>query len=89
MGKRDVSKIQNVVMTCNGSDCRKRGSKELGRCARRIARDLGARKSTMFLQTKCAGLCKQAPVVVVQNEVVVKADEKSVTRAIQRHLGFA
>lgn len=66
MGKRDVSKIQNVILTCNGSDCRKRGAKDLQKCAQRVTKDLGQKGCTMFMRTKCAGLCKQGPVVVVQ-----------------------
>jgi len=88
MGKRDVSKIRNVVMACNGSDCQKRGGKQLQKCARRVARDLGQKKTTMFVRTKCAGLCKQAPVVMIQpaNEFVLKADEDAVEEALRRHL---
>lgn len=89
MGKRDVSKIRHVVMTCNGSDCRKRGAKELGKCARKTASEMGAKKSTMFVQTQCTGLCKQAPVMVIQpaNEFVLEASPKLVRRALLQHLG--
>lgn len=89
MGKRDVSKIQNVIMTCNGSDCRKNGAKGLHRCARRVAAELGAKKSTMFVRTRCTGLCKQGPIVVIQpaNEFVLDADEASLEKALRRHLG--
>ena len=75
-------------MMCNGSDCRKGGAKELRKCARRVARELGEKKSTMFVRTKCAGLCKQAPVVVIQpaNEFVLDADEKSLEKAMRRYL---
>lgn len=90
MGKRNVDGICNVVMTCNGSDCKRRGSKDLERCARRVARDLGSKKTTMFVRTKCTGLCKQAPVIMIQpaNEFVLEADEKSVEKALRRHLAI-
>ncbi len=88
MGKRDVSKICNVVLICNGSDCKKGGSKSLAKCARRVAREMGAKKTTMFVNTKCTGLCEQGPIVMIQpaNEFVVEADEKSVEKALKRHL---
>ena len=75
MGKKDVSKICNLVLICNGSDCKKGGAKDLKKCARKVVREEGARKSTMFIRTKCAGLCKQGPVVVIQpaNEFVLDA----------------
>lgn len=88
MGKKDVSKICNVVLICNGSDCRKAGAKELRKCANRVAKDVGARKSTMLVRTKCTGLCKQGPVVVIQpaNEFVLDAAPKSLEKALRTHL---
>ena len=88
MGKKDVSKISNVVLICNGSDCKKGGAKELKQCARRVVRDVGAKKSTMLVRTKCTGLCKQGPVVVIQpaNEFVTDASPKSLEKALRKHL---
>lgn len=63
---KDPDKIENVVLICNGSDCRKRGAKEIGKAMRGCAREHGCKKSTMFVRTKCTGLCNSAPVVCVQ-----------------------
>ena len=88
MGQKDISKICNLVLICNGSDCRKGGAKDLKKCARRVVKDVGAKKSTMLVRTKCTGLCKQGPVVVIQpaNEFVLEADEKALEKALRKSL---
>lgn len=84
MAKRDISSVNHIILTCNGSDCKRKGSKQLEKCARQLARELGIKRSTMLLKMKCTGLCKQAPVVILQptNQFVLKATEQSLTEAI-------
>ncbi len=85
---KNPTDIQNVVMICNGSDCKKRGAKEIGKALRGCAREHGCKKSTMFVRTKCTGLCKNAPVVCVQpnNKWVTKATPEKAILALQAAL---
>ena len=80
---KNPNDIEHVVMICSGKDCTKRGAKDLGKALRNCAKEHGCRKTTLFVRTKCAGLCKQGPVVCIQpsNEWVTKATPEKASRA--------
>ena len=82
---RKTEDIQHLVMICTGSDCTKKGAKKIGKSIRDCARKHGCKKDTMIVQTKCTGLCKQAPVVFIQrgNRWVTGATEKRAVKAFQ------
>ena len=86
---RDTAKIQHVVMICSGSDCAKRGAKQIGKAMRACAKDAGCKKNTLFVQTKCTGLCKQGPVVTIQptNQWVTRATPDSAATALKSAIG--
>ena len=65
---KDPEAIEHLLIICNGSDCKKKGAKEIGKAARKTLKQLGVRKQTMVMRTKCSGLCKKAPVVALQPE---------------------
>ena len=88
MGKGRIQRIQNVVISCQGADCRKAGAKKLRACAKRVVRDMGCNRNTMMVKTKCTGLCKQAPVMIIQpaNEFVTQATPRSVEKALRDNI---
>ena len=81
---KDPTKIKHVVMICHGSDCAKRGAKEIGKAARKCAKKMDVHGETMMVRTKCTGLCKKAPVVTIQptNEWLTYATPRKVSDAL-------
>jgi NADH:ubiquinone oxidoreductase subunit E len=70
---KKTNKISQVVMICNGSDCKKKGSKDLYKTCRQSLKDLGCAKQTLVVRTECTGLCKQAPLVCIGGTQVLAA----------------
>jgi NADH:ubiquinone oxidoreductase subunit E len=89
LGKKDrFERIEQVVLVCNGKDCKKRGAKELRRTARSTLREMGKRRSTHIVQTKCNGFCKLAPIVSIQphNVWLSETDEEELAEVLQELL---
>ncbi len=89
MGKKDkFERIEQVLMICNGKDCKKRGAKELRKAARSTLREMGKRRSTHIVRTKCNGFCKIAPVVSIQphNVWLSETDEDELQSVLQELL---
>ena len=60
-------------MICNGSDCKKKGSKDLYKTCRQTLKDLSCTKETLVVRSECTGLCKQAPVVCIGGTKILAA----------------
>lgn len=63
---RNLNDLKQIVMICQGKDCKKRGSKELAKAVKDCAKELGLKRDTLIVNTKCTGNCKRAPVMCVQ-----------------------
>ena len=90
LGKKSkFDRIENVLLICNGKDCKKRGAKELRKAARSKLREMGKRRSTHIVRTKCNGFCKIAPVVSIQpqNVWLSETDEEEIQRVIEEIIG--
>ena len=81
---KKVNKISQLVVICNGSDCKKKGSKDLYKTCRQSLKDLGCAKETLVVRSECTGLCKQAPVVCIGGEkVIASATNKTLRSGLQ------
>lgn len=86
---RDLRSIQQIVLVCQGKDCKKAGAKDVVCGVKNALKELGAHRETMILKTKCTGQCKKAPLMSVQpdNVWVTEATEKSAHAAVHACLG--
>jgi NADH:ubiquinone oxidoreductase subunit E len=84
---RDTTEIQQTVIVCTGSDCRRKGARELLQAARRALKKGDAEDRTVVVKASCCGLCKQAPVACVDGgEWMAKAKPKQLRKEIARAL---
>lgn len=83
---RNPELIRHIVVICNGSDCSKKGAKNIGKAVRKCAKEMDCREETLVIRSKCAGLCGSAPVVTVQpkNQWITKATPKKVVDAFRK-----
>jgi NADH:ubiquinone oxidoreductase subunit E len=61
--QKKLKRIQRLVLVCNGSDCKKKGAKNLRKALKKEAKSQGVFRSTHICKTKCNGFCKAAPIV--------------------------
>jgi NADH:ubiquinone oxidoreductase subunit E len=85
MGK-DYNKIKNFIFVCNGSDCKSSGAKDLEKLFSQELKSMGIRDKTKIIKTKCTGRCKEAPVVVVDNNWLTKVKLKNVGDILKENL---
>src|SRR5690554_6946709 len=48
---KKIERIEHVVLVCTGSDCKKKGAKDVAGAAKQCVADLGAKKRTHLLKT--------------------------------------
>ncbi len=63
---RNLDDVNHLVVVCVGKDCRKRGASAVRRAAKDCLQEAGVRRTSLVLKTKCAGMCKQGPVLCHQ-----------------------
>lgn len=85
---RSLVRATLFVVVCQGSDCKKAGSKTLARTARRVLKAQGALRRGVVLKTRCTGHCKRAAVcgVLPAGEWLEEADDAALEALILRHL---
>lgn len=72
---------RQLVFVCNGSDCKKCGSKPL---VKDLKKEFGKghfKGGFKVIQTKCMDMCKSAPIVIVGDHFFKKAE-------LQRIIGY-
>lgn len=69
-----MATYRKFIFICNGSDCKKEGCKKLQHEIKNLTKAEDHKGQYKIIKTKCMDFCKSAPVVVVNNEVVKKAD---------------
>lgn len=55
-----------VIYVCDGSKCKKRGGKEIGKMFRGLIKDAGLQDQVEVIKTDCTDRCKFAPVMSLQ-----------------------
>ena len=63
---RNLNDLKQIVMICQGKDCKKEGSKELAKAVKDCAKELGLKRDSLIVNTKCMGNCKRGPVMSIQ-----------------------
>lgn len=63
---KKLTRSEVLVFVCQGSDCKKGGSKKLRKLAKRHLRDAGMKKRSLVVKTKCMDGCKRGPICHIQ-----------------------
>lgn len=66
--------MRKFVFVCHGSDCKKEGCKKLQGELKELFHSHDYKGRFKIIKTKCMDFCKSAPVVIVENVAVKKAD---------------
>jgi NADH-quinone oxidoreductase subunit F len=74
---------RKFIFVCNGSDCKKEGCKKLQSELKDLIKLSEHKGKYKIIKTKCMDFCKSAPTVVINNEVLKKADVVSVERKLK------
>jgi (2Fe-2S) ferredoxin len=77
------------VLVCGGSDCKKRGSKDIRKALKSELRGRGMVGDVRVDSVDCLGLCKHGPNAVVYPGGVwyLGLREENVPEVVERHLG--
>lgn len=81
MGK-DYSQVKNFIFICNGSDCKKSGAKDLEKAVHFELKTRGQKNKSKIIKTKCTGRCKEAPVVLANNQWLSRVRLKEVREIV-------
>ena len=83
---KNLERAELVVMICDGSDCKKKGSRKLKSCAKSTLKKENMFRRSKVLMTRCTGNCKRAPVagVLPQGVWLEKAKTDDIEELIQR-----
>jgi NADH:ubiquinone oxidoreductase subunit E len=69
-----MSPYRKFIFICNGSDCKKAGCKKLHTEIKGLIKSEDHKGKFKLIKTKCMDFCKSAPSVIMQNELIKKAD---------------
>lgn len=85
---KNLERAELHVVICVGSDCKKRGARDLRRAAKSELRARGWRRRSSILRTRCTGNCKRAPVcgLLPDNTWLARASPEELTDAIRAHI---
>lgn len=85
---KKIERIEHVVLVCMGSDCKKKGAREVLRGAKACVKELSEKKSTHIVKTKCNGMCKHGPIVSHQpsNTWLTETTQKKVCALLEEVL---
>lgn len=75
---------RRLVFICIGSDCKKAGSKKIGKELKEAATVGTLKGHCKFFKTKCMDMCKSAPVVIVDDHFLKKTDIKEIMEQIKK-----
>ncbi|WP_291783062.1 (2Fe-2S) ferredoxin domain-containing protein [Cecembia sp.] len=65
---------RRFIFVCNGSDCKKEGCKKLQGEIKDLIKSEDYKGKFKIIKTKCMDFCKSAPLVVINNEVLKRAN---------------
>ncbi len=83
---KDYDKVCQFVFVCKGSDCKKKGGKQLLKSFNKTLKSTNRSKSAVVIETKCMNRCKEAPTVVVGQKWLTKVKEGEVKSIIEDYL---
>ena len=63
---KKLTRSEVLVFVCQGSDCKKGGSKKLRKLAKSHLKDVGFKKRSLVVKTKCMDGCKRGPICHLQ-----------------------
>jgi NADH:ubiquinone oxidoreductase subunit E len=73
---------RKFIFVCHGSDCKREGCKKLQSDLKDLVKQSEHKGKYKIIKTKCMDFCKSAPTVVINNEVIKKADLDAVERKL-------
>lgn len=73
---------RKFIFICSGSDCKKAGCKKLQSEIKDLVQSHEYQGKYKLIRTKCMDFCKSAPVVVINNEVLKRADLNDVKKKL-------
>jgi len=77
-----MATYRKFIFVCNGSDCKRKGCKKLQSEIKELTKSEDYKGKYKIIKTKCMDFCKSAPVVVINNDVIKKADIASLKKKI-------
>ncbi|MBW3469624.1 (2Fe-2S) ferredoxin domain-containing protein [Arthrospiribacter ruber] len=77
-----MATYRRFIFVCTGSDCKKSGCKVLQREIKELIQSEDHKGKFKVIKTKCMDFCKSAPTVVINNEVIKKADISSIRKKL-------
>ncbi|MCS4434505.1 (2Fe-2S) ferredoxin domain-containing protein [Aquiflexum gelatinilyticum] len=77
-----MGSYRKFIFVCNGSDCKKCGCKKLQHELKDLVKSEDHKGKYKIIKTKCMDFCKSAPVLVVNNEVLKKADLAAIKKKL-------
>ena len=83
---KDYQKVAHFVFICNGSSCKDDGAKPVEKELYKQLKDKGHKGHTKIIKTKCHGLCKEAPVMVIKDQWHTKVKASQVPKIVEKHL---
>jgi len=69
-----MATYRRFIFVCNGPDCKKKDCKKLQGEIKDLIKSEDYKGKFKIIKTKCMDFCKSAPLVVVNNEVLKRAD---------------
>lgn len=77
-----MATYRRFIFICNGSDCKKAGCKRLQAEVKDLIKSEDHKGKFKVVKTKCMDFCKSAPSVVINNELIKKADIEAIEKKL-------
>ncbi len=69
---------RKLVFICTGSDCKKKGAKDIHKCLKKEFKSDDHKGRYKLIKTHCMDMCKSAPVAVIHDHFIKKANLEKV-----------
>lgn len=79
-------RYRNFIFVCKDKDCKKAGAKELEKSILFEIKKQGLQKSTKIIGCKCTDRCKEAPVVIINNNWIGEVSVDKIDLLIQQYI---
>ncbi|MGY6743430.1 MAG: NAD(P)H-dependent oxidoreductase subunit E [Cecembia sp.] len=77
-----MATYRRFIFVCNGSDCKKEGCKKLQSDIKDLIKSEDYKGKFKIIKTKCMDFCKSAPLVVINNEVLKRANLSDIKKKL-------
>jgi NADH:ubiquinone oxidoreductase subunit E len=75
---------RQLIFICNGSDCKKSGSKTISKDVKEAAKTEPLKGACKIIKTKCMDMCKSAPVVIVHDHFFKKTNSQKIIQELKK-----